>query len=376
MSPDSSGIPLAEGAAAAFVEALRQMSSLVQSTPRIAKLREEARALMGSTPADIVYKEHSLTLKRFRRPEGVAPAGRLPLILVPSLVNRSDILDLLPGESMAEWLVAQGHDVFLVDWGEANPGQRCLKLDDYVDHYIDRAIRRVLRITRAPRVHALGYCLGGTLLTLYLASRKDAPVATFIAMATPVNFVDRGMLSWWSRREHFDVDKIVDTFGNVPDIFFRSTFPWIVPTGNIRKLKTIADKHGDDAFLKSFLALDLWITENVPFPGEAYRQLIRELYQENRLIEDTMLISGRTARLADLSTPLLAFVARHDHVAPCESCQTLYDRVGSKRRELALIEAGHLGPALGRDARGKRTDEFWKTLDRWLRTEDPPRVRA
>ena len=365
-----------EGASAAFVEALSQMSSLVQSTPRIQKLRDEARALMGSTPADVVYREHALILKRYRRPEGVEPAGTLPLLLVPSLVNRSDILDLLPDESMARWLVHQGHDVFLVDWGEANPGQRQCKLDYYVDHYLDRVIRRVCKVAKVPRIHTLGYCLGGTLLTLYLASHKDAPVASFTAMTTPVNFVDKGMLSWWSRKEHFDVDKIVNAFGNVPEQFFRSTFPWIVPTGNIRKLKTIADKHGDDAFLKSFLALDIWITENVPFPGEAYRQLIRELYQENRLMEDTMMVGGRTARLGDIKTPLLAFVAKHDHVAPCDSCQALHDRAGSLKRELAVIEAGHLGPALGRDARGKRTDEFWKRLDAWLRDQDLPRARS
>lgn len=377
MSPETNGIAgQLEGAAAAFVEALSQMTSMVQSTPRIQKLRDEARAQMGSTPADVVYREHSLTVKRFRIPEGVEPSGTLPLLLVPSLVNKSDILDLLPGESMAQWLVAQGHDVFMIDWGEANPGQRTFNLDYYIDHYIDRVIRRVCKITHAPRIHTLGYCLGGTLLTLYLASRQDAPVATFTAMTTPVNFVDKGMLSWWSRREHFDVDKIVKAYGNIPDIFFRSTFPWIVPTGNIKKLKTIADKHGDDEFLRSFLALDLWITENVPFPGEAYRQLIRELYQENRLMEGTMTISGRPAKLENLKVPTLVYSAKHDHVAPCDSCTSLHERVGAKVKQLALIEAGHLGPALGRDARGKRTTAFWETLDKWIRAEDLPRAHA
>jgi polyhydroxyalkanoate synthase len=363
---EAQGTGRVDAAAAAFVEALHQMSDLVKSTPRIQKLRDDARAQMGATPHDVVYREHSLSVRRYRQPAGVNPSKALPLLIIPSLVNRSDIMDLLPGESMVRWLVNKGHDVYLIDWGVPNPGQRLMKLDHYVDHYIDRVVRRVARESARGMVHVLGYCLGGTLTAMYVSSKHDAPVASAIAMTTPVNFVDRGMLSWWSRPQHFDVDRIVDAFGNVPENFFRTTFPWIVPTGQLRKLKTIMDKHDDDAFLTSFLALDIWITENVPFPGEAYRQLIRELYQENRLMSDTMTVNGRPARLGDMRVPLLVYAAKHDHVAPCESCEALHARSGSTNKALEIVDAGHLGPALGRDAKGKRTDAYWERLHRWL----------
>ncbi|MBI4860820.1 MAG: alpha/beta fold hydrolase, partial [Candidatus Riflebacteria bacterium] len=253
-----------------------EMASFMASLPRIERTREEVRSLLGTTPADEIYREHSVTLRRYR---GQGARRGEPVLMVPSLVNRSWIMDFLPGESMAEYLSRQRFDVFLLDWGMPNPGQRQLKLEYYLDHYLDRVVKRTLKAASARTCHLLGYCLGGTMSALYLASRADAPVTSFISMTTPVNFVDRGILSWWSRPGHFDADKLVNTFGNIPDTFFRMSFPWIVPTAPLKKLRTLIERHNDPAYLKSFLALDIWLADNVPFPGEVYRQVIKDLYQ-------------------------------------------------------------------------------------------------
>lgn len=344
-------------------EGVRKMASFMARLPRIEKVRDEARALLGVTPSDVVYQEHSITVKRYHVD---GPRRGRPVLCVPSLVNRSWILDLLPGDSLVEWLAQRGHDVYMLDWGIPNPGQAGLSLAYYLDHYIDRVVKRVLRVSGASEIDLLGYCLGGTMSAMYLALHPEAPIRTFTAMTTPVNFQDRGILSWWARPGHIDVDKLVETSGNIPESFFRTTFPWIVPTASTKKLRTIYDRHDDEAFLRHFLALDIWITENVPFPGQVYRQVITDLYQKNRLMDDSLVMDGRPCRLGDIRQPTLNFAAKFDHVAPVESCQVLSEKITTPGSRLEVLKAGHLGPALGRDASGAKTQDYWRTLAHWL----------
>jgi polyhydroxyalkanoate synthase len=349
-----------------------KMARFLAAAPRLKKLRDEVRDQMGRTPRDLLYSEHSVTVHRYRPG---ARAGRRrsgrgaspPMLVVPSLINLPCIMDLLPGESFIEAMLARGVAVYMLEWGVPNPGQKDLPLSFYLDAYLGRAVRRVAADSGSAGIVLAGYCLGGLLSLLYASRHPGPPVAGLVSMVAPVNFHDRGMLSWWANREHFDVDRIARAFGNIPARFFSSVFPWLVPLSGARRLRAVYERMDDEPFLRSLLALDLWITENVPFPGEVYRQIVRHGYQENALVErGAWPFEGGDVPVSRVSIPVLNVVARQDHVSPAESCARLGELGVSGPVTTRIHETGHLGIALGKDGRGQHTDEYWDEIATWL----------
>jgi polyhydroxyalkanoate synthase len=119
------------------------------------------------------------------------------------------------------------------------------------------------------------------------------------------------------------------------------------------------------------MALDIWATENTPFPGEAYRQIIKLGYQKNVLRKTGEWNLGeRVARLANVKMPVLNLAAKFDHISPVESCTILTDLVGSRDTTTKSYDASHLGIALGKDIKGVPTTEYWDDLATWLRAHD------
>jgi polyhydroxyalkanoate synthase len=189
----------------------------------LATLWARARPAVGATPADVVHEENKWRLLRYR-PASCGVRHRTPVLLVPSLINRHYVLDLMPGKSFAEYMVQQGHEVYIVDWGTPGPEDRFLSFDDVCDRYLGRAVRKVARGCARGQAHVLGYCMGGTLAAIHAAARPDH-VASLTALAAPIRFEDDGLLSAWTRSESFDVGALVEAFGNVPCCARRSACP-------------------------------------------------------------------------------------------------------------------------------------------------------
>src|SRR3954451_24308539 len=150
------------------------------------------RPQLGQTPKDVVWGRDRCQLGRYRNDDvPLAP----PLLIVFSLVSRSYVLDLRPGNSFIEHLLAAGFDVFLLDWGVADERDADNTLEDYVDDYLPAAVDRVLEVTGEDEVNLLGYCFGGVLSVLYAAHHLEAPLRSLTTMATPVDFSDFGVFS-------------------------------------------------------------------------------------------------------------------------------------------------------------------------------------
>lgn len=364
--------------AVAFQADYQKFLGFLASTPRFRERREAVRQRMAPTPRHEVFREHSVTFYRYDR---ATPATvGTPLVVVPSLVNMPNIMDLLQGESFVEAMLERGFDVFMLEWGHPTAGQKHLDLEFYLRTYLGRAVRRAMRLANTDGVNLAGYCLGGTMALLYAAldARGAKQVKNLVTMVGPVNFEDRGLLSWWAKEEHFDVDKVVDTYGNMPAEFFSSSFPWLVPTANLTKARMVYERHEDEAFMESFLALDIWGTENTPFPGDLYREFIKKGYQQNVLVnQGEWPMKGGGARLADLDIPILNLSGQFDHICPFESCMKL-DELIPDHPDLTSkhYPAGHLGIALGKDAAGNRTTLYWDEIADWLKARSPAAATA
>lgn len=333
---------------------------------RVAKRVAAGRPPVGSTPADVVASENKWRLLRYRR-QGAPLRHRTPVLLIPSLINRHYVLDLLPGRSFAEHMVKQGHDVFIVDWGTPGPEDRYLTFDTICDRYIGRALRATIRAAGQPKAHVLGYCLGGTLATIHAAAHPER-VASLVALAAPIDFHDSGLLSVWTRSKTFDVEALVDAFGNAPWPLMQASFHLLKPTMSFVKLKNLLTRSEDDVFLDTFFAIETWGADNVSFPGAAYRRYIQALYRDNQLVKGEFTLSGRPVRLERIRCPTLAVTFEHDHIVPAESCGVLLDRVGAKRAERIHLQGGHVGAVIARRA----AETLWPKLDAWWASADAP----
>lgn len=323
--------------------------------------------IVGATPADVVHRENKWRLLHYRaRPEGVCHPT--PVLLVPSLINRHYVLDLQPGKSFAEYMVAQGHDLYIIDWGTPDDEDRYVSFDDICDRYIGRAVRKIARRSPSGKVHLLGYCLGGTLTTIYTAARPEH-VASMVALAAPISFDDEGLLARWTRTPQFDVDAMIDAFGNAPSWLMQASFHMLRPTLNLAKTVLLVDKIWDDQFLDGFFAIERWGNDNVSFPGECYRRYVNDLYRDNALVAGTLYLSGKPARLENITCPVLAVTFEHDHIVPAPSAAILLDRISSDDKEQVHLFGGHVGAVISRKAAGA----LWPKLSEWWAERD---VRA
>ncbi len=322
---------------------------------------------VGATPHSVVWAENKWRLLRF------SPAGRsesaplhsgsaqrrysTPILLVPSLINRWYVLDLGSGRSLIEWLVAQGHDVFCIDWGTPTAEDRYLTWDDFAGRYIGRAVRHASRYGSTGQVHLLGYCLGGTLTVSYTAAFPQH-VRTLLALAAPIDFDHAGIMAQWTRVPTFDVAALLEAFGNVPWPLMQASFNMLRPTLRAAKTVALLDRAWDDEFLEAFLATEHWGNDNVSFPGACYGRYIEELYRRNKLMTGGFTVSGRPAELSQIKCPTLALAFADDNIVPLPSAAPLIDRIASTDKQLVVQQGGHVGAVVSR----KAVTRLWPTM--------------
>ena len=315
---------------------------------------------VGSTPRDTIHTEGSMKLYHYRAQTD--EVYRVPLLVVTSLVSKPYILDLTPGQSMMEFLVRQGYDVYLIDWGVPRKEDSGLRLEDYALSRIPDCIARVREDSGETDLNLLGYCVGGSLALMYLGTHADAPVRNMVCLTTPVNFQGMGLFSQWTDERYFDVDRIVDTLGNVPGEILLSAFDMLRPAGRLMSSIQTLDRIRDDKYVKAFMLVDRWAADQIPFPGEAFRQMVKELYWKNALLEGTLALDGRRVDLSAIDVPMIHAMAEYDHIVPYEAARPVLEQVGSEDTDEIVLRGGHVSLVAG----GNAMYRLWPQLDQWL----------
>ena len=316
--------------------------------------------VVGATPKDILYANGTQRLYRYR--PVTDEVYRIPLVLVMSLISKPYILDLSPGQSLVEYLLREGFDVFMVDWGVPRPEDSRVGLEYYVLEALPRNVEEVQKATGEREISILGYCMGGLMGLMYNGIFNDAPVANMVCAATPVDFEGMGLFRHWSDHRWFDVDRLVDSLGNIPpDLIFRS-FEMLRPAQRWAEYARLFDNLWNDLYVKNYRLFNRWVYDQIPFPGEAYRQLIKELMWENKLMKGQLAIGGRRVDTQGITCPVLHIMAQHDHIAPIEATQPLSSLVGSEDKEDVVLKGGHVSLVAGRNAWFR----LWPQISQWL----------
>lgn len=334
----------------------------VEMAHLVATARE---AQVGRTPKATVWRKNKARLYRYERE--AATTRRTPVVLILPLINRSYILDLRPGTSFVEHLLGAGHDVYLLDWGTWGPEDRAIDISTLVTRYIPRAVREASRLGGGP-VTVLGYCIGGALATCYAALHPPDPVRNLVLFTTPIDFADAGKFGLWTAKDVFPIDRIRETYDVVPaDLIQHGAKLLNGPLVEVATLVALADRMAKPGFdAEAWRSMYKWVNEPTPFPAAAYHEWITSFYQSNALSRGTLTMDGRPVRLDAITVPILNVAARGDTIAPRPTTGVVLKKVGSRDREEILIDGGHVGIVVGRNAKA----ELWPRVTDWLARHD------
>jgi polyhydroxyalkanoate synthase len=271
-------------------------------------------------------------------------------------------LDLKDDRSVVRRLIEQGFDVYLIDWGVPAETDNHLRLEDYIGTLLTNVVSFVCDRAGTRQLNLLGYCMGGTMSTIYTALQPQR-VRNLILMATPIDFANDGLLNLWAGAENFDVDQLVDAFGNCPGEFLQFVFQLMKPVQNFaEKQLTFCENLNDATFVDNFVAVERWASDSIPLAGETFRQYVKTLYQQNQLVTGQMSLAGMPVQLAAIDCPLLLLVAEKDHLVAPESTLALQQHVSSEDIQTMSINAGHVGLAVSSKAhRG-----LWPEAAQWI----------
>jgi len=314
-------------------------------------------------PFDVVASRGPMRVLYF------APRGEVrhatPIVFSYSLINRFYILDFMPGRSLLEYLTESGHPCYVIDWGVPGIAEVNKTWADYAITYVDLAMRTACEREGTDRAHLYGYCMGGTMALAYAALRP-ARIKAVVAMAVPVDFHDEGLFSTWTRPANFNPDAIVDAFGNVPTWLMEGGSRLLMPLTNATKWRDLWENRERDGFAEIWRRMEAWSSDNVPFPGELYRQYIKDCYQTNNFRAGRMFIGGERVDLSRIDAPTLAVIALRDHIVPPPSARALLDVIGSEDTAVMEFATGHIG--LSASSKGRSV--FWPAISGWLVDHD------
>lgn len=322
---------------------------------------------IAPTSCDIIAQLSGMKLLRFHKPvlNTQTTPLKTPLFIIPSMINRYYVLDLLPGKSFIEHLLLQGTDVYLLDWGRPYDEDNWLTLDQLVTQRLDFFMDKISANCGKEKINILGHCLGGTLAIIYSLLYAER-INGLMLLTAPVDFAHSGKLGLWSKQNQFHPENVTKAYGHMPWWVLQTSFQMLKPMLPWHKIEKLMKEFKNPEFQKNFWALEIWSQDNVSFPGRCFLTLIEELYKKNALINGCMHVNGKTLDIKQLQGPILNIAANDDHIVPFNSTLQTHHLKNEASLETIASAGGHIGAILG----SKAQKHTWPQIVNWLSKVD------
>lgn len=344
------------------------------------KRMQEGRALLDKTKdRDVqiattakreVFREDKTVLYRYE-PMAKKTVGT-PVLMVYGLVGRYTMADLQEDRSLVRNLLAQGVDLYVVDWGNPTRSDRWLTLEDYIDGYLGDCVDFIRREQGIDKVSLLGICEGGVFTTCY-AARNPKKVKSLTLTITPIDFhagakdapMHHGLIGLWARSmKPEDVDRLIEANGNLPGELMSYVFSMMTPVNALTKYNLgLFDVMDDEKKLLNFLRMEKWLADRPDHPGEAAKQWLKDFYQGNLMAKGKLKLGGTLVDLKKIDMPVLNVFAEEDHIIPPKSTQALKALIGTKNYTELPLPGGHVGVFVS----GKSQGILGKNIYAWLK---------
>jgi polyhydroxyalkanoate synthase len=324
-------------------------------------------ARIGATPRDVIWTHRKTTLYRYRSNKR---EHQVPVLLVFALINRPDIFDLRPGHSFVEYLLDDGFDVFLLDWGVPDDEDGETGLEYYVCDALPWGMREAQCASGADDVSLLGWCIGGAVSAMHAAMKgPDSPARNLVLLTTPVD-TSESLYTSWVGRDAFDVDFVADSWPAVPGRSVDFANKLMKPVTNFwtTNRRLAQGVHDGTANREAHQAMAKWVADNPPFPSRAFREWVTWIYKQNQFVRGGIRLRGERVDLRRIEQNLLVVTAGADHIAPRSNTMPLLDLVRSEDVTHFDRPGGHIGLMAGSRAR----KETWPDLAGWLAQRSGP----
>jgi polyhydroxyalkanoate synthase subunit PhaC len=301
------------------------------------------------TPGKVVFRNDLIELIQYQ--PATADIAAEPVLIVPSWILKYYILDLTPQDSVVKYLVDNGHTVFMLSWRNPNGADRELRMNDYLSLGVLSAIEAVRSATPGVRIHAAGYCLGGTLLAIaaaVLGARNRNPLKTVSLLAGQVDFSQPGELGLF-----IDESQIAFLEGLMAERGYLDGRQMAGAFQLINSKDLVWSKLVHEYLMGAqspMTPMKAWNADATRLPARMHSEYLRGLYLHNDLAEGRYLVDGRPVRLAEINVPVFGVATERDHVSPWESVYKIHDLVRAPV-SFALASGGHnvgiVSPAVG-----------------------------
>ena len=357
-----------------LVRGMKMLAEDIEAGKGTLKLRQsdsskfQVGVNLATTPGKVVFRNDLFELIQYT--PTTETVYKRPLLIVPPWINKFYILDLTPEKSFINWAVSQGLTVFVISW--VNPDERQAKksFTDYMQEGVLTALDQIEEVCGEKEVTAIGYCVGGTLLSVtlaYMAAVGDKRIASATLFTTQVDFTYAGDLKVFADEEQIKSieDKMVER-GYLEGSSMASAFNMLRPNDLIWPYVVNVYLKGQNPFPFDLL---FWNSDSTRMPAANHSFYLRSCYLENRLSKGEMEIAGQKLDLGKVKVPIFNLAAREDHIAPAKSV-FLGSRFFGGPVEYVLAGSGHIAGVVNPVSKAKY--QYWTggkpvgSLDKWI----------
>ncbi len=366
--------------------------SVTLSDPSAFKVGEN----LATTPGSVVFRNRMFELIQYT--PTTKKVHEIPLVILPPWINKFYILDLKAKNSFIRYAVSQGFTVFVVSWVNPDENYRDVGIDTYLEEGALTAFDVAAKICDTNKVNAIGYCIGGTLLTIalaYLVQQKKNPVNAATFFTTLTDFQDAGELGVFIDEDFLNaIDREVEGRGYLDSFFMSRTFSYLRANDLVYGPAVRSYMMGEAP-----PAFDLlyWNGDSTNLPARMAKEYLHHLYDANELTQGAFKVKGKKLDMSNIKLPVFAVASEADHIAPWKSSFKGLSKL-SGDTTLVLAESGHIAGVVNPPEANKygywtnkaefrdpeqwqgdaehHTGSWWPMWSDWLASESGKKVEA